>query len=97
MRFNAVADDGRLQSLAIACGFADCEGYASHLEVILRTLDISRAFRRSVSSPQKVFHLVDEMFAPGRAENNLRSANQNDLAGILAKALTPIFGDAQLA
>lgn len=96
LRFNAGADDGRLQELARDLGFASTATLADGLETWLREMGIPALLTRHGVTPGKLIPLVPEMITPGRADNNLRKAEGDDIAGILANYL-PAFLQGRLA
>lgn len=87
LRFNAEADDGRLSDLAAALGHGTISGLADALEGCMRELGLPSMFRRHIPDTHAVLALVGEMFTPGRADNNLRAAGSEDVAGIVAASL----------
>jgi len=90
LRFNAVADDGRLQELALDLGFTSAATLADGLESWLKEMGIPALLTRHGVTPDKLISLVPEMITPGRADNNLRRAEGDDVAEILRNYL-PIF------
>lgn len=90
LRFNAEADDGRLDDLARALGFESVARMADELEVLYRKLDIAASFRACVPGNDEVLDLLGEMVSPGRAENNLRSAGPEDISWIVRTALDSV-------
>ena len=89
LAFNSQADDGRLQCLATALGFATVEDLRQHLQQLLRRLGVLPLLARYVPSMEAPFELVDEMFTPNRASNNLRPVDHVAVRTILAEALKP--------
>ena len=51
---------------------------------------VSNLLLESVPQPEVLAGLVDEMFTPGRAENNLRTAKLQDVRGLLETAVGQI-------
>ena len=87
LRFNAEADDGRLQDLARALGCATVEELAAQLEMLLRELDVAASIRACMPQDADAMALVGEMLTPGRADNNLRPASTVDVGHLLQAAL----------
>lgn len=87
LRFNASADDGRLQDLARALGFAGLEVFAAQLQMLLRELGVAESLRACVPDAADAMALVGEMLTPGRADNNLRAAGLEDVGRVLEMAL----------
>src|SRR5690606_4349862 len=65
LRFNASADDGRLQDLARALGFAGLEVFAAQLQMLLRELGVAESLRACVPDAADAMALVGEMLTPG--------------------------------
>lgn len=87
LRFNADADDGRLSDLARALGFDGAAELASGVETVFHRLSVAGMFWNCVSNEERVLELLDEMLTPGRAENNLKKANPEDISRIVKAAL----------
>jgi phosphonate metabolism-associated iron-containing alcohol dehydrogenase len=87
MRFNATADDGRLRDLAHALGHAAIDGLADSVAGLIAELGVAELFRKYIPDADAVQHLVGEMFTPGRADNNLRGATQDDVSRIVSDSL----------
>ena len=87
LRFNAAADDGRLDDLAKALGFGNSMELAAEVESIFFRLGVAERFWSYVPNEDRVLELIGEMSTPGRAENNLKETGQEDIAGIVKAAL----------
>jgi phosphonate metabolism-associated iron-containing alcohol dehydrogenase len=87
LRFNAEADDGRLADLARALGFKHIEEMAAGLESVFHKLEFAASFRACLPNDGQVLELLDEMVAPGRAENNLKKAGPEEISSIVRAAL----------
>ena len=87
LRFNAQADDGRLMQLARATGESCLEALAQQLETLYLQLDLAAYVRSYIPNSREVMSLVGRMFTPGRADNNLRDAEQSDMTTILEASL----------
>ncbi|MDQ2069903.1 phosphonoacetaldehyde reductase [Natronospira bacteriovora] len=92
MRFNAASDDGRLLDLARAIGFDSIDAFSGALERLFDELDVGHFLRRYIPSPDAALALSEQMFTPGRADNNLRAATQEDVVQILRDSLDRTLG-----
>lgn len=90
LEFNAAVDDGRLHDLARAMGCSDVAGLGSTLLGLFRQVGIAGLFGRYVGDAQQVKALTDRMISPGRAGNNLRQVEHDDVARILDNVLAQI-------
>lgn len=91
LRFNAEADDGRLMDVARALGHEERLGLAAELDEVLTSLDVRKVFFDHIAEPTQVLSLVDEMFTPGRADNNMRAASLGDVECIVRNAMEPFL------
>jgi alcohol dehydrogenase len=87
LRFNAQADDGRLADLARSLGYHTPVALADALSDLFATLEIGTYLRKYVPDRASVMALTGQMFAPGRAENNLRAAAETDVQALVTSAL----------
>lgn len=87
LRFNAEEDDGRLRDLARALGFDGVVELESALRSLFQQLDVAESVRRCVPNDADALALVGEMFTPGRADNNLRTAGLDDVAELVQAAI----------
>jgi alcohol dehydrogenase len=87
LKFNAVTDDGRLSELARRLGYAGIDDFSQGLTELFGELGVGAYLSRYLPDRQSVLGLVDQMFAPGRAENNLRRASSDDVRGLVNDAL----------
>lgn len=87
LRFNAEADDGRLQDLARALSCATVEELAAQLEMLLREVGVAESIRACMPQDADAMTLIGEMLTPGRADNNLRPASTVDVGHLLQAAL----------
>ena len=86
LEFNAVADDGRLRDLARALRCSGPTELAAKLRTLYRQLGVHRYLSKYVSDQSALAALSDQMFTPGRADNNLRAATEQDVRALLAGA-----------
>jgi len=93
MEFNAEVDDGRLLDLARATGHEDVDAFARRLRRTMRDAGVSALFRKYVEDSNACLDLVGDMFTPGRADNNMRSASVADVAQLLASSLSDVRHD----
>ncbi len=93
MEFNAVTDDGRLQDLALAIGYADSGEFANRLGDLFGELRVADLFRKYVPDIDAVTGLVGEMITPGRADNNLRAVSTTAIAQLVGSALEQVKGN----
>jgi alcohol dehydrogenase len=84
LEFNAVADDGRLDELARTLGCSEPQQLAMNLRALFRQLGVNRYLSKYIPDRSALQDLSDQMFAPGRAENNLRPATEEDVRSLLA-------------
>lgn len=87
LRFNAEADDGRLVQLSRSVDCSDPRQLISRLFDLFAFIDLGSLIRRYVADPTGVIQLVDEMFAPERANNNLRHVDVSDIRVVIDEAL----------
>ena len=87
LSFNAVADDGRLFDLARGLGYAGPDELAHSLSDMFERLEVGGYLLKYLPDRQSVMALAGRMFAPGRAENNLREASEDDVKRLVGDAL----------
>lgn len=85
--FNAASDDGRLADLARSLGYAGTSEFARALSGLFVRLGVGEYVAKYLPDRPSVMALSDRMFAPGRAENNLRPASEEQVRKILTEAL----------
>jgi len=90
MKFNAVADDGRLHDLARAVGHADPAAFSADLCARFAALGVADLFRRHVPDMNAAMELAPQMITPGRADNNLRAVSAEDVAELLVASLAQV-------
>jgi len=87
LAFNAIADDGRLADLARGVGYADTGSFADGLSGLFERLGVGGYLARHLPDRSSIMALSDQMFAPGRAENNLRSASEEQVSALVSESL----------
>jgi alcohol dehydrogenase len=87
LAFNASADDGRLADLARSLGYAGANELARGLTDLFERLGVDGYLAKYLPDRASVMALSDRMFAPGRSENNLRQASEDDVRKLVAGAL----------
>ena len=87
LAFNAAADDGRLASLALSLGKADAAELAADMTSLFEHLDVSGHVSKYVPDKDSIMKLSGRMFTPGRADNNLRTATEDDVRALLDEAV----------
>lgn len=87
LRFNAAHDDGRLDALARALGHGSTDDLAARLGALLEELGMRERLAARLPERSSIMALAHEMFAPGRAENNVRQASEDEAKAIVAEAL----------
>lgn len=87
LTFNAEEDDGRLAHLARGVGYAGTDDLADALTALFQRLGIGKILARYLPDRASVLALSDQMFAPGRAENNLREATEDQVGALVTDSL----------
>jgi alcohol dehydrogenase len=91
LEFNSNSDDGRLADLARSLGFANTGEFARGLSRLFRQLGVGDYLSAYLPDRQSIMALSSQMFAPGRAENNLRHGSEEDVRMIVAQALDALW------
>ncbi len=87
LAFNAVSDDGRLTDLALGVGYADTDNFARALSGLFEQLGVGGYLARYLPDRTSIMSLAKQMFAPGRAENNLRQASEDQVGALVTESL----------
>ena len=87
LAFNAASDDGRLKDLARGLGYSDTREFARGLSELFERVGLRKYLARYVPDRSSVLELSGRMFAPGRSENNLRTASEEQVREIITEAL----------
>ncbi len=91
LRFNLAVDDGRLAKLAKSISYSNPQALANDLEELFVEVGVNEIFARYISQSELVMDLVDRMIAPGRADNNIRKANLEDIKNIVFVSLPKLI------
>lgn len=86
LRFNLSADDGRLARLATTLGHRSGAELADALDAIFEQLGMAQLLSEKITSSEQMLRFKSEMYSPDRADNNLRAATLDDVAGIVERA-----------
>jgi alcohol dehydrogenase len=88
LRHNLAADDGRLKRLAAALDASESSNVAlaERFENLTRITGVHEEVRQQVPSLDVLTGLVDEMYTPGRADNNLGSVSSAVIEEILIQS-----------
>jgi alcohol dehydrogenase len=87
LTFNADVDDGRLTHLARGVGYAGTDDLAVALTTLFERLDVGKILARYLPDRASIVALSDQMFTPGRAENNLRHAAEDQVNKLVNESL----------
>lgn len=87
LAFNAQADDGRLADLARSLGYAGTDELARGISELFERLEVGAHVGKYLPDRKAVLALADQMFAPGRADNNLRPASEKQVRILVAESL----------
>jgi len=92
LAFNAHVDDGRLLTLSRNMGFRSIDELRIRLKSLLTSLGIQDlASCSTLNTPNKFLDLAQHMLHKGRAENNMRDADVEDVKQILKDSI-PLLG-----
>ncbi|MFP4197909.1 MAG: phosphonoacetaldehyde reductase [Methanomassiliicoccales archaeon] len=85
LMFNAAADDGRLAELSKSLGYPGVEEMAEGIHRLQIELNAQEDYLMKVPDGNSLLPLIDDMFAKGRVENNLREPERGDVEDILRR------------
>lgn len=85
--YNAEADDGRLEHLARSVGYSDIASFRKGLDKLFQEVGFPEFFARYIPDRDAAMALTDRMIKPGRADNNLREAEVEDVRRIVEEAM----------
>ncbi len=88
LKFNLEADDGRLEDAATRLGFSNADALVPFVINLLRELGANAAIRDFMPDASVLPALAPEMLTPGRADNNLRPLDAEDVRMILTDTAT---------
>jgi phosphonate metabolism-associated iron-containing alcohol dehydrogenase len=91
LKFNAMADDGRLSRMAIALGFKDVQAMQDALIHLLVIVKARELFTNYVGEYSELYLLIKEMITPGRVDNNMRTVDLDDVKWILSTTKDFLF------
>ncbi len=83
---NLKADDGRLNEFCKMMGILPTE-FATTLRELIQKSGFAAEFKKSVFQAEQVFSKIDEMFTPGRADNNLSPVGHAEIKIVLKSSL----------
>jgi alcohol dehydrogenase len=83
LAFNLETDDGRLAEVATQVGLGSPEVMVDRILELYADLGVADAIRPTVRDIAALRAFVPEMLTAGRADNNIRRADQDDVAAIL--------------
>lgn len=84
--FNAAEHKEQAGALARDLGYRDTAALAEAIEVAFKQTDAIAELKASVPSGSDVGAIIDEMITPGRAENNLRPFDRDDVRHLVARS-----------
>ena len=83
--YNLEVDDGRMAHLCTVLGYAPKE-FSQKLAKFLVDLDFKTEFHKTITTTESVLKLSNEMYSPGRSDNNLRAFDNTSLHTFIEKA-----------
>ena len=86
-QFNLAADDGRFGEVAQMVGSNSPKELAERIELLFGQLQVGKLVAEYGVTAESLGELTDQMYTPGRADNNLRDIKQDDLEAILKAAV----------
>lgn len=87
LEYNLTADDGRLEALARQLDQPSVSALVDALQALLESLEVPDRLRCHGVTTEAVVALASEMIVPGRSDNNLRAAEEADVAELLGRWL----------
>jgi alcohol dehydrogenase len=87
LEFNVKQDDGRLAAVATSAGLTGRDALVASVTALYRDLAVADAVRRYLPDPGVLETLAPEMLLPGRADNNLRAADEDAVRVILRRTM----------
>lgn len=89
LEFNVEHDDGRLAAVAKSAGLTGGDALVASVTALYRDLAVADAVRRYLPDPGMLETLAPEMLLPGRADNNMRAADE-DLVRVILRRTTEL-------
>lgn len=89
LRHNLVSGDSRFERLARTLGHStdtSTENLLMRFESLLSATRVRAHIKQQVAELHQIIHLIDEMFTPGRADNNLVPADREIVRNILVSS-----------
>lgn len=83
LEFNAQADMGEIAGLVANLGDPDWQALQTRIINLLRRCEVAGYLSNHGVTAASTFHLIHEMFTPGRVENNLRRPTADDVHQLL--------------
>jgi phosphonate metabolism-associated iron-containing alcohol dehydrogenase len=87
LAFNAASDDRRLADLAVTLGYSDTDSLALYLTGLFERLGVGNHLSKYLPDRASIMALSHQMFTPGRAENNLRHASEDEVNKLVNESL----------
>lgn len=84
--YNLVSDEGRLSKLSKSLDF-EPRNFSTILLNFLKSLNFAAEFSKTIKSKDAVLALTDEMFSPGRADNNSREFTKESLQKLILDSM----------
>ena len=78
------------KEIAAQIGKSDAAELAGNLASLFEQLDVREYLAKYVPGKESIMALTDHMFTPGRADNNLRQASEDDVRALLDEAIDPL-------
>lgn len=92
LKFNSAFDDGRLVDLARRLDYESIDHLAAGLLDMFQRLEVGRYLATYLPDRDSVLALSSQMFAPGRAENNLRQGSEDEVRALICDSLDSLWG-----
>jgi phosphonate metabolism-associated iron-containing alcohol dehydrogenase len=90
LKFNLAVDDGRLENLAKHLGYKTPSDMANDIDILMSELSVNDVFFRYAPNFKSVTNLVERMYDPARANNNIRKATTQDIFTIIFSSLNQV-------
>jgi phosphonate metabolism-associated iron-containing alcohol dehydrogenase len=90
LKFNLAVDDGRLENLAKYLDYKTPSAMANDIDNLMSDLSVNDIFFRYVPNVKSVTNLVERMYDPARANNNIRNVTTQDIRTIIFSSLNEV-------